>query len=254
MKITALGTGTSQGIPIVGCKCNVCLSTDLDDKRLRSSVYISTEQTKLLVDIGPDFRTQFLNNNLSTVDAVLVTHEHNDHIIGLDDIRSINYIQNKSVPIYGQKRVLDDIADRFQYAFQKKNIPGLPQIVLNEIKEDIAFSINDIEVTPLPILHGKLPILGYKLNDIAYITDASYISDKVIEKIKGVKVLIINALRKEDHFSHLNLETALDYISRIKPDKAYITHISHSMGLTAQWSQELPDSVRPLQDGLEIVL
>lgn len=251
MKLTALGTGTSHGVPMIGCQCEVCLSNDPRDKRLRSSVFIETANNKILIDIGPDFRQQFLDNQLTTLDAIIITHEHNDHVVGLDDVRAINFIQQKSVPIYAENRVLDSIRKRFSYAFDNGVNPGVPQIVLNEISED-AFELNGDMIEPLRIMHGRLPILGYKINDLVYITDAKNISENVLNKIFKCKFLIINALRIEQHYSHFTLEEALAFIKKIEPQKAFITHISHAMGLTKEWSALLPPNVQPLQDKMII--
>lgn len=247
MKIIALGTGTSQGVPVIGCQCEVCLSKDIRDKRTRSSIYIESEKTKLLIDIGPDFRSQFLDNQLSTVDAVLITHEHNDHIIGLDDIRAINFTQKKSIPFYMQQRVLDEVKYRFDYAFKASKYPGLPQIDLHLISESV-WQYKDLDITPINIMHGRLPILGYRINNMAYITDASVIPDTEWSKLENLDVLIINALRKTPHHSHFTLDEALVAAKRIGANKTYISHISHLMGKAEEWSQELPDNVSPLQD------
>ena len=251
MKIIALGSGTSQGVPIIGCKCEVCLSTDTRNKRLRSSVYIESEQAKLLIDIGPDFRYQFLSNNLETIDLILITHEHNDHIIGLDDIRAINFTQKKSIPIYAEERVSSEIKKRFAYAFSDKPYPGLPVISLEHLTLD-SFQYKDLEITPIRIWHGKLPILGFRINDFVYITDANHIPDEELHKIKNVKVLIINALRREKHYSHFTLNECLEQIKIINPEKAFITHISHNMGLYDEWTTNLPQNVRPLEDMMVI--
>lgn len=251
MKIIALGSGTSQGVPIVGCTCAVCLSTDRQDKRLRSSIYIETKEAKILIDIGPDFRTQFLNNNLDSIDIVLITHEHNDHMIGLDDIRSINFIQKKSIPIYAEERVSAQLKDRFSYAFNN-NRPGLPQVELKNLKANDKFQFRDVSIQAVRIMHGRLPIYAYKLNHLAYITDGSMIEEASIELLKGTKILIINALRIDPHPTHFNLEEALNMIKQINPEIAYITHISHAMGLTKDWSKLLPDNVYPLNDGMHI--
>ena len=253
MKIIALGTGTSQGVPIIGCDCNACVSSDARDKRLRSSVFVETPKTKIAIDIGPDFRQQFLANNLHTVDHILITHEHNDHVIGLDEVRPINFIQKKSVPIYAEHRVAGEIRKRFHYAFAKHDYPGLPQIQLKEIDES-PFQIEDILITPVRVIHGQLPILGFRLNDFAYITDAKYIDEDNMNKLKDLDVLIINALRKEEHYSHLNLEGCLEYIDRLNPKRAFITHISHKMGPVAEWSSQLPNNVSALEDNLIINL
>jgi len=251
LRVVALGTGTSQGIPIIGCKCEVCTSTDKADKRLRTSIYVESEETKILIDIGPDFRTQFLANKLTTVDHILITHEHNDHVIGLDDIRAINFTQNKSVPIYAMPRVSEELTKRFEYVFNKHPYPGLPQISLHNISEE-GFNLGDLTITPIKVLHGRLPILGFKINDLVYITDANQIAKEEIAKMGKPKVLIINSLRKEPHFSHYSLSEALEVIDQVKPERAYLTHISHMMGKTAEWSRTLPAHVRPLNDQMII--
>lgn len=251
MKITALGTGTSQGIPIIGCDCEVCTSEDSKDKRLRTSVFVETAQAKILIDIGPDFRTQFLQNKLTTIDLILLTHEHNDHIIGLDDVRAINFTQQKTIPIYARDRVTAIIKKRFAYVFKENPYPGAPRVDMHSI-DDKCFSYKDILITPINIKHGRLEIWGFRLNDFVYITDASHIPEEEYQKILNVKVLIINALRREKHHSHFNLEDCLEVIKKINPGSAYITHISHSMGKTEDWKKLLPSGVRPLQDMMTI--
>ena len=251
MKIVALGTGTSQGVPVIGCQCQVCHNVAKEDIRSRSSIYLETEESKVLIDIGPDFRSQFLSNNLSTVDIVLITHEHNDHIIGLEDIRAINYVQQKSVPFYMQRRVLDEVKLRFDYVFKASKYPGLPQIELHEIV-DGPMQFNDLTITPILITHGQLPITCYRVNNMAYITDASHIPDSEWEKLKNLDVLIINALRKTAHHSHFTLEEALEVAAKIDAKRTFITHISHLMGPTSVWEKELPPTVRPLQDKMII--
>lgn len=252
IKITVLGTGTSQGVPVVGCQCKVCLSDDLNDKRTRSSIFIEHPDVKILIDIGPDFRSQFIDNQLSTLDAILITHEHNDHVIGLDDVRAINFVQKKTVPLYAEKRVQESIKSRFAYAFQENKYPGLPRISLNEITE-APFELHGLKIQPIRVMHGRLPILAFRIDDFAYITDANLINDNAINQLKGVKTLIINALRIEKHYSHFTLEEALVEIKKINPEIAYITHVSHNMGLTKEWSQLLPKNVLPLQDKMTII-
>ena len=244
-----MGTGTSLGVPLIGCKCEACISTDLRDKRLRSSIYIETKLTKLLVDVGPDFRQQFLNNKLDTIDYVLFTHEHNDHVVGIDELRAINFMQKKSIPLYAESNVLESIKTRFHYALT--NYPGVPQIELNKIDEN-PFILNELEIIPIRVIHGKLPILGFRINDFAYITDASQIDSVELGKLSGVKTLIINALRHSKHFSHYNLEEAVNVIESIKPKQAFLTHISHNMGATADWEIKLPSFIKPLNDNLVI--
>ena len=253
MEIVILGSGTSQGIPIIGCTCEACVSNDPRDKRLRSSVFVRTEKVKIQVDVGPDFRAQYLENELSSIDYVLFTHEHNDHVIGIDDLRAVNFIQKKQLPLLAEERVLGEIKKRFDYAFAAEKYPGVPDISLHEISTE-AFRLGDIDVTPIRVIHGKLPILGFKFNDFAYITDASMLEQSEIDKMYGVKVLIINALRETKHYSHFTLQEALDCIEKINPEKAYLTHISHMMGPTRAWEQKLPSRVLPLQDKMRIIL
>lgn len=247
MKIISLGTGTSQGVPVIGCLCPTCNSDDPRDKRLRSSIYIETERLKLLIDIGPDFRQQFLSNDLSDVDAVLITHEHNDHVVGLDDIRAINFAHNKSIPVYASERVAACLRRFYPYIFNDNPYPGVPRVELHIINEE-PFYIKNLLIRPIQILHGRLNIFGFRIKDMAYLTDAKTILEHQYPLLNNLKVLIINALRKKQHHSHFTLKEALAEILKIKPEQAYLTHISHLMGLTAEWAQDLPSNVMALQD------
>ena len=251
MKIISLGTGTSQGVPVIGCECAVCTSDDPRDRRLRSSVYLETSEAKILIDIGPDFRQQFLTNGLSDLDAVLITHEHNDHVVGLDDIRAINFARKKSVPVYASERVAACLQRFYPYIFEKNPYPGAPRVQLQIIDEN-PFYINNLLIRPIQLLHGRLDIFGYRVKDFAYLTDAKSIPDSQYPLLENLKVLIINALRKETHHSHFTLDEALEQISKIKPAKAFITHISHLMGLTKEWAKELPPNVMPLIDNMSV--
>jgi len=251
VRIVALGSGTSQGVPVIGCKCEACLSDNPRDKRLRTSIYIEVDDIKIQIDVGPDFRAQFLNNNLETLDHVLITHEHNDHVIGIDDLRAINFIQRKSIPIYAEERVLESIKQRFHYAFAMNKYPGVPQIDLVEINTN-PFRIGEVLIEPIRIIHGRLPILGFKIQNLVYITDASEIEEEQMAKIKNIDTLIINALRLEKHYSHYTLSECLEVIEQINPRQAFITHISHKMGPMSKWAQGLPSNVQPLCDKMII--
>ena len=252
MKITFLGTGTSQGIPVIACDCEVCLSKNEKDKRLRVSILIETKNNTLVIDSGPDFRTQMLREDVQDIDGILYTHEHKDHVAGLDDVRPFCFKHNKEIEIYAHQRVLKALKGEFHYIFDDRfNYPGIPRIHANEIT-NTAFQINGDEVTPIEGLHYKLPVFGYRIKDFTYITDMNYISEKELEKVKGTKILVINALQKTEHISHFTLAQALEIVEKIKPEKAYFTHMSHTLGLHDEVSQELPKNVFLAYDGLEI--
>ncbi|MCX8142796.1 MAG: MBL fold metallo-hydrolase [Bacteroidia bacterium] len=254
MELIFLGTGTSQGVPLIACDCNVCTSQDSKDKRLRSSVLVRTSQTTLVVDTGPDFRQQMLRENVKVLDAVLFTHEHKDHIAGLDDVRAYNFILKKKMPVYATKRVINALQREFYYIFNDEKYPGIPEIDIHLI-DNQAFYIQDIHIQPVELLHYKLPVLGFIFNQrLAYITDANYISPPEKNKLKNLDVLIINALRREKHISHFTLQEALDIIQELQPKKAYLTHISHQLGTYKEVSKELPQNVFLAYDGLKITL
>lgn len=253
MKITFLGTGTSQGIPVIGSQHPVCLSEDPRDKRLRTSIMVEWDNYRYIVDCGPDFRQQMIANNVNRIDGILFTHEHTDHIIGLDDIRPF-YFREGEIPIYAQPRVLKDLKVRFAYIFQEENkYPGAPSVKVN-ILENKPFKLGNIPITPIKIFHGKLPIFGFRFDNFAYITDAKTIPPEEMEKLKGVKVLVLNALRKEPHHSHFNLGEALKIVEKIKPEKTYLTHISHLLGFHRVVEKELPENVHLAYDNLKINL
>lgn len=254
LELIFLGTGTSQGVPLIACDCNVCTSQDSKDKRLRSSVLVRTSQTTLVVDTGPDFRQQMLRENVKVLDAVLFTHEHKDHIAGLDDVRAYNFILKKKIPVYATERVIKALQREFYYIFNDEKYPGIPEIDIHLI-DNQAFYIQDIHIQPVELLHYKLPVLGFIFNQrLAYITDANYISPPEKNKLKNLDVLIINALRREKHISHFTLQEALDIIQELQPKKAYLTHISHQLGTYKEVSKELPQNVFLAYDGLKITL
>ncbi|MEI7831503.1 MAG: MBL fold metallo-hydrolase [Prolixibacteraceae bacterium] len=251
MKITVLGTGTSQGVPVIACNCKVCSSKDSKDKRLRCAILVEDAGTTLLVDAGPDFRQQMLQHHVSNLDAVLLTHEHADHIFGLDDIRSFNWIRKAPMDIYCEKRVAENLKTIFNYAFAENRYPGTPQMELLPIDEK-PFLVKGIEVTPIRMYHHKLPVHGFRFGKFAYLTDFNRIEPDELNKLKGVEVLIICALRRNSHISHLNLSEALDLVSQISPRRTYLTHMSHEMGMHADLLGELPNGVEPAFDGLVI--
>jgi len=251
-KVTFLGTGTSQGVPVIACGCRVCGSTDPRDNRLRTSILIQTARQNIIIDTGPDFRFQVLRAELQKLDAVLFTHEHRDHIAGLDDVRSFNFTQKMAMPIYGNRNVIEQIKKEFHYVFES-NYPGIPQLEIHEITNQ-KFEINGLPIQPVKVLHHKLPVFGFRFYDFTYITDANAIPDKEFEKIMGTEILVINALQKDDHISHFTLDEALRVIEKVNPKKAYLTHISHKLGLYKDISQELPENVMLAYDGLTINL
>lgn len=252
MKFKFFGTGTSQGIPVIGCHCEVCTSSDLRNRRFRSSGMITTDtEKKILIDCGPDFRMQMLENNEDRVDAVLLTHEHNDHVIGLDDLRPLIFKNKKDMALYSNKRVGDEVKFRFPYAFTAEKYPGVPSFELYEITG--AFSLFDAQIVPIEVMHYKIPIFGFKFKNLAYITDASFISDLEKEKLKNLDYLILNCIRKTDlHPAHFILPQVLELFDELKPKKMYLTHISHHLGLHAETETELPENVHLAYDGLEL--
>ncbi len=246
-----LGTGTSQGVPVIACNCEVCKSNDLKDKRLRSSLLLKINGQNFVIDAGPDFRQQMLREEVNSLRAILLTHEHVDHIFGLDDIRSYNWIQKYPTDIYAEERVQIAIKRIFDYVFADYKYPGIPKMQLHLI-ESKPFEIDGIEFIPIRCYHHKLPVYGFRVGDLTYITDANYIPKEELEKIKGTRILVINALRKEKHISHFNLKEALDIISEIQPEKAFLTHLSHSFGKHYDIQKELPENVFVGYDGLKI--
>ena len=253
MKITFLGTGTSQGIPIIGSKHPVCLSDDIKDKRLRVSVLVEWDDYTYVIDCGPDFRYQMLRAKCDRIDGIIFTHEHSDHVLGFDDIRPF-YFRQGEIPIYAHKRVLKELNKRFDYVFETENkYPGAPTVIENRIKNK-PFRLKNLTVIPINGKHDQLQVFGFRFNDFAYLTDMKTVKNKEIEKLKGVKVLVINALRIKPHRSHFNLEEALQFIKKVNPDVAYLTHISHLLGFHEEVEQILPKNVFLAYDGLQITI
>ncbi len=246
MNLLFLGTGTSTGVPQIGCTCKVCVSDNEKDKRLRASVLISVGEYNILIDCGPDFRQQMIQNNVARISAVLLTHEHYDHVSGLDDLRPLGHVD-----VYAEKKVIGVIERNMPYCFEQKKYPGVPSIHLNRIEEK-EFSINDLKIQPIRIMHAKLPILGFRINNFAYLTDVKSIEDSSIEQLKNLDVLVLNALRINRHISHLSLEEALDIARKIGAKETYFTHISHDMGLHNDVNSTLPAHVQIAYDGLLI--
>lgn len=249
MKITFLGTGTSQGVPVIACRCIGCMSDNERDKRLRSSILVEIGELVLVVDTGPDFRQQMLRAGVSKLDGVLFTHEHRDHMAGLDDIRSFNFIQNTPMDIFAEERVLRALKSGFPYVFAEKKYPGIPQVMMHPITNH-PFVMGNVEIIPIRLMHYRLPVLGFRIGDFAYLTDANYISEKEKEKLYGLKYLVVNALRRETHISHFTLSQAVSLIGELNPNMGFLTHISHQMGPSREMEKELPPHVRPAFDGL----
>ncbi|GGI23439.1 MBL fold metallo-hydrolase [Pedobacter mendelii] len=254
MTVTFLGTGTSQGVPVIACNCEVCQSTDKRDNRLRTSILIETDDKTIVVDSGPDFRCQLLREKVKDLDAVLFTHEHKDHIAGLDDIRPFNYLLHKVIDVYATERVQTALKREFHYIFAETKYHGLPQINLHTVHNGADFKIGESTIIPIEIMHHLLPITGYRIGGFTYITDAKTISDESFEKIKGTKVLVINALQIEPHISHFTLNEAIAFAQQVGAQTTYLTHISHNLGLHDDVEKDLPSNIKLAYDGLKIEL
>lgn len=251
LRVTFLGTGTSGGVPMIGCDCVVCSSKNEKDKRLRSSILVQSENTTLVVDTTPDFRTQMLRENVKKLDAVIFTHPHKDHIAGLDDIRAYNFFQQKPMEVYANALTEEALRRDYYYIFSEKKYPGIPSIDLHTISNE-SFMVGDIPVIPILVHHLKMPVLGFRFGNFTYITDANRIDQEEKEKIKGSEVLVVNALRKKEHISHFNLQEAINLVEELKIPIAYFTHISHQLGLHEEISKELPSNIHLAYDGLQI--
>jgi phosphoribosyl 1,2-cyclic phosphate phosphodiesterase len=250
MKLIFLGTGTSTGIPMIGCHCEVCMSKDIKDNRTRTSVYIEADGVKLVIDTGPDFRQQLLREEIEDIDAIVYTHPHKDHISGLDEIRPINHLRHKVIDVFANQITIDRLKREYEYIFDN-NYPGVPQINLHLIEEN-KFKIRDLKIEIIHALHGKMPVLGFLIHQLAYVTDINYMSETEMNKIKGIGYLVINALHHQAHYSHFNLEQALEFIEQIKPKRTFLIHMSHKMGLHAQIAKTLPPNVFLSYDGLQL--
>lgn len=250
-KLTFLGTGTSQGVPMIGCGCEVCKSTDPHDKRLRSSVLIEHEGHKFLIDAGPDFRYQMLREGISSVDAILLTHHHKDHTGGLDDIRAFNYLEKRAAQIYCEKHVEDSLRMEYSYAFAEKKYPGAPEWNIHLI-DDKPFEINGVKITPIRGKHFTLPVLGFRFGDIAYCTDMNHIPEEEFEKLKDLRHFVINCVRRGRHISHFSLEEAIEVAKRVGAEHTWLTHLSHQLPKHQELSAELPAGIQPAYDGLKI--
>jgi phosphoribosyl 1,2-cyclic phosphate phosphodiesterase len=251
MVVTILGSGTSSGVPLIGCSCEVCRSLDFRDKRLRASVHIAIANKSFVIDTGPDFRQQILRAGIVSLDAVIYTHAHKDHTAGLDDVRGFNFLQKRPMPLYATEEVLGQIKTEFAYAFDAHKYPGVPQLELYSIKNH-SFTVEDVCFEPVQVKHHKLDVFGYRLGDFAYVTDVNGISELEMAKLQQVDTLILGALQKTPHISHYTLDEALAVIETLKPRQAYLTHISHNMGLHAVVERELPPNVRLCYDGLKL--
>ena len=253
MKVTVLGSGTSQGVPVIACECQVCSSVCTKDKRLRSSIMISNEGHNYVIDTGPDFRQQMLTYNVKSLSAVIYTHEHKDHVAGLDDVRAFNFAEKRDMEVFCSTSVETALRREFHYIFAKDSYPGIPSINLNIISKEKRFVLpGNLEFEPIEVIHYLMPVLGFRFNDFTYITDAKTVSEEERCKIRGTKILMVNALRREAHLSHFTLEEALAFIEDIKPKKAYLTHVSHLFGTHEEIEGLLPENVYVAYDGLEL--
>lgn len=253
IKITFLGTGTSQGVPLIACNCDVCSSENNKDKRLRSSILIESAKTRIVIDAGPDFRQQLLRAKIKRLDAVVFTHEHKDHIAGLDEVKAFNFLNKMRMPVYATERVESALHREFAYIFAEEKYPGIPEVDVFKFDNDV-FQIGDLVIQPINVMHYKLPVKGFKVNSFAYITDANFITESEKEKLKNLDVLVLNALRREPHISHFTLEEAINLAKELNAKKVYFTHISHQLGLNDTVNKELPSNMELAVDGLQLII
>lgn len=251
IEVTFLGTGTSQGVPLIGCECLVCRSLDFRDKRLRTSIHLQVDGKSFVIDTGPDFRQQMLREKINRLDGVILTHEHKDHIAGLDEVRAYNYLQKAHMHVYGEPRVLEHLKKEFAYAFEEVKYPGVPLIDLHSIGIE-PFNVAGVTFTPIRVYHYKLPVLGFRVGDFTYITDANRIDELERQKVRGSKVVVLNGLQFEQHISHFTVPEAVDVLEDLAPEKAYLTHISHRLGRHSDVEPKLPEFVKIAWDGLKL--
>lgn len=251
LEVSILGSGTSQGIPVVGCTCDVCQSKDPRDNRLRTAALLQHNGTTVAIDAGPDFRQQMLREQVRRLDGILVTHNHKDHTAGIDDVRAFNWIQQQPMNIFARRSVLSAIREEYFYAFEENPYPGVPDINLNELGGS-PFRINDMELIPIDAMHHQMPVYGFRTGNFSYLTDANYIETSELDKMKGSRFVVINALRREKHISHFTLEEAVDILQYLRPEKGFITHISHQMGKHRDLEKELPEGIFPAYDGMKL--